>query len=256
MEKSLLDRFVKHFGIILQPHQNPELKSFIILVQTQPCLHQIPIMPLEIQPVSENDINQFTLLAILAFQTGIGHLLTGSNIPENVERKNANSLKSLQEDPSSEFLKIVDSESRDMVAGSSSYFYMKGNTEEELDKMFARPTVEQGYREDWEPIYEYLKGNRRNIMGTRPYAFLNMLFANPKHHRRGAGAMLLKAFVDKADQLGLECYLESSIEGRALYERFGFQVLKEVKFDMAKFERPDLGTDVNCIMHRDARTSK
>lgn len=210
-------------------------------------------MPLEICPVSEGDITQFTLLAILAFQTGIGHLLTGPNVPENVERKNANSLKSLREDPNSVYLKVLDTDTGDMVAGSSSYFYQKGNKEEELDKMFARPTVEQGYREDWEPIYEYLKGNRRNIMGSRPYAFLNMLFTNPKHHRRGAGAMLLKSFVEKADQLGLECYLESSIEGRPLYERFGFQVLKEVEFDMAKFGRPELGTDVNCIMHRDAR---
>jgi GNAT superfamily N-acetyltransferase len=77
-----------------------------------------------------------------------------------------------------------------------------------------------------------------------------MLFTHPKHHRRGAGAMLLKWGIDQADKLELECYLESSVEGRALYERFGFKVLKEFRFNMTGFGRPDLGIDVNCIMHR------
>jgi GNAT superfamily N-acetyltransferase len=210
-------------------------------------------MTLEISPVAEAEVNQWTLLAISAFQTGIGHLLTGPNTPDNIEKKNANSLKSLREDPSSRFLKVIDTSTGEMVAGASWYIYVKGNTEAELDKMFARPTPENSYPEDWEPIYTYLKGNRRQIMGTRPYAFLNMLFTSPTHFRRGAGAMLLKWGVEKANELGLECYLESSVEGRALYERFGFKVLKEARFDMADFGRADLGTDVNCIMYREAQ---
>jgi hypothetical protein len=114
-------------------------------------------MALEISSITEDEVNQWTLLAISAFQTGIGHLLTGPNTPDNVERKNANTLKSLHEDPNSRFLKVTDTATGEMVAGASWYFYTKGNTKEELDRMFARPTPEQGYREDWEPIYAYLR---------------------------------------------------------------------------------------------------
>ena len=93
-------------------------------------------------------------------------------------------------------------------------------------------------------------------MGTRPYVYLNMLFTHPRHHRRGAGAMLVKWGVDQADELGIEAYHESSIEARKLYERFGYTAVKSVEFDMAKYGRPDLGIDVNALMHRDARTKK
>ena len=52
--------------------------------------------------------------------------------------------------------------------------------------------------------------------------------------------------------MGLEVYLESSPEAKLLYERWGFKVVKEVKFDMNQFGRPDLKNmvDVNTVMIR------
>lgn len=64
---------------------------------------------------------------------------------------------------------------------------------------------------------------------------------------------MVKWGVGRADELGLEAYHESTTEARALYERFGYKALKEVKFDMAEYGRPDLGIDVNCVMYREAR---
>ena len=210
-------------------------------------------MPLELRPVAESDVNQFTLTAIEAFQSGIGHLLTGPNTPDNVKKKNAITVKSIKEDPSAKLIQIVDTDTNEMVAGAMWNIYETERTEEELDKMFARPTPEQGYRPDFDPIYDHLKNNRREIMGHRPYVYLNVLFTHPKHHRRGAGAMLVKWGVDKADDLSVEAYHESSIEARKLYERFGYRILKAVEFDMSKYGRPDLGTDINAIMYREAR---
>lgn len=211
-------------------------------------------MALELAPVTEEDIETWTLVAISAFESGIGHLLVGPNTPENLERKKAGFLHSMRNDPTARFLKIVDTSSGQIIAGASWNIYVDGNTEEALDHILARPTLQRGYRADFEPIYEHLRDNRRRVMGTRPYVYLDLLFTSPKHHRRGAGAMLLKWGVDRADELGIEAYLESSIEGRILYERYGYKVLKAVEFNMADYGRPELGIDVDCIMHRPVRS--
>jgi GNAT superfamily N-acetyltransferase len=213
-------------------------------------------MGLEIRPVGESDINQFTLTAIEAFQTGIGHLLTGTNTPENVTKKNEATLKTIRAQSGAKLIQVVDTETGEMIAGSMWDVYATEQTEEQLDKTLAKPTLEQGYKPEFEPLYEHLKGNRRRIMGTRPYIYLDVLFTHPRHHRRGAGAMMVKYGVDLADELGIEAYHESSVEGRALYERFGYKVLKAVEFPMADYGRPDLGVDLNCLMHREARSKR
>lgn len=206
-------------------------------------------MVLEISPLQEDEMPEWQTIATLAFQSGIGHLLTGPTTPENISKHTELALKDFK-NPACRFLKVTDSETGEMVAGSMWFLYPNGNSEAELAEILKMPTVEEGYRVDWDPIYRYLKGNRREIMGTRPYYYLNILCTHPKHHRRGAGAMLIKWGIEEADRLGLECYLEGSKEGRPLYERNGFKVEKEVTFDMADFGRPDLGIDVNCPMRR------
>jgi hypothetical protein len=65
--------------------------------------------------------------------------------------------------------------------------------------------------------------------------------------------MLVQWGVDRADELGIEAYHESSIEARKLYERFGYKAVKAVEFDMADYGRPELGIDVNALMYREAR---
>lgn len=223
---------------------------FPYVVCFHPHLVNILIMPLELRPTTETDVNQWTLTAIEAFQSGIGHLLTGTNTPDNVAKKNASTVKTLRGEPEAKIQHVVDTETGAIVAGAFWYIYESEQTEEKLNEILAKPTPEQGYREDFEPIYSHLKDNRREIMGTRPYVYLNVLFTSPKHHRRGAGAMMIKWGVDKADELGLEAYHESSIEAKPLYERFGYKAIKEVKFDMAEYGRPDLGVDTNYIMYR------
>jgi hypothetical protein len=55
-----------------------------------------------------------------------------------------------------------------------------------------------------------------------------MIFTDPKHQRRGAGSMLVKWGVDKADEMGVETCLEATLFGRRVYEKFGFHVTERV----------------------------
>lgn len=203
--------------------------------------------PLEISAFTTSELSQFSRITTSAFQSGLGHLLTGPATPENINSLTNKCVEAEQSDPHVRFMKATDS-SGQIVACAKWFIYTHGNTEEELDDMFKMPTT---FPKTWDPIFMYLNQSRRETMGRRPYYFLSVLATHPEHHRKGAGGSLVKWGTDLADEQGVECYLEASIEGRPLYERLGFRVVKEVPFQLEDFGRPDLGTDVNCIMVRE-----
>ncbi|KAF1809883.1 hypothetical protein P152DRAFT_378068, partial [Eremomyces bilateralis CBS 781.70] len=69
----------------------------------------------------------------------------------------------------------------------------------------------------------------------RPFLFLTILAVHPKHQRKGVGAALLRWGIDRADALGIECFIEATPEGRRSYERVGFRAVQERVFDMRPF---------------------
>lgn len=71
--------------------------------------------------------------------------------------------------------------------------------------------------------YETMKG--------QPYMSLRILATHPEHHRRGAGSLLLRHGLHKADSLHLPVYLDSAVSGRRLYEQNGFTVAGDFPFD-------------------------
>ena len=205
----------------------------------------IIMVSLEISPFQTFELSQFPTITTLSFQSGLGHLLTGPSTPENIDSLTRKCVEA-EKDPHVRFMKAMDPTGQ-IVACAKWLLYPNGNTEEELDEMFKMPTT---FPETWNPIFQYLNDNRREAMGRRPYYFLSILATHPDHHRKGSGGRLVKWGTDLADEQGVECYLEASIEGRPLYERLGFRVVKETPFKLEDFGRPDLGVDVNCIMIR------
>lgn len=201
---------------------------------------------LQVSAFKTSELAQFPTITTLAFQSGLGHLLTGPATTENIETLTKKCVEAEVNDPHVRFMKAADS-SGQIVACAKWLVYTDGNTEEELDEMFKMPTT---FPKTWDPIFMYMNESRRETMGRRPYYFLSILATHPDHHRKGAGGKLVKWGTDLADEQGIECYLEASIEGRPLYERLGFRVVKEVPFKLENFGRPDLGTDFNCIMVR------
>lgn len=47
-------------------------------------------------------------------------------------------------------------------------------------------------------------------------------FIIPTHRRRGIGRMIMDAFTEKADELGLEAFCEATPLGALLYKKYGF----------------------------------
>ena len=60
---------------------------------------------------------------------------------------------------------------------------------------------------------------------------LERCFTHPSHRRRGAGNLLVGWGVAKADELGLECFVEAANSGVSLYESHGFVVADVFRLD-------------------------
>ncbi len=60
-----------------------------------------------------------------------------------------------------------------------------------------------------------------------PIPVLNNSFTHPAHRRHGAGKLLMEWGIRKADELGLETYIEASPLGSTLYRKHGFRIVGE-----------------------------
>lgn len=69
---------------------------------------------------------------------------------------------------------------------------------------------------------------------------------HPAHRMRGIGSLLMAIGVQQADQMDVECWLESSGMGKPLYEKFGFQSLLKLAFDS---EKPDASDEWRKCAH-------
>jgi predicted N-acetyltransferase YhbS len=72
-------------------------------------------------------------------------------------------------------------------------------------------------------------------LGIRSYYVLDTLVTLQNHERRGAGSMLVRWGCEKADEVGVEAYLEASPMGAPMYARHGFRPVKEVELDLTKW---------------------
>ena len=61
---------------------------------------------------------------------------------------------------------------------------------------------------------------------------LAAIATSPKHQRLGVGAMLVEWGVDRADNMKLPAYVESTPEGLRLYEKCGFHQVEVLPLDL------------------------
>lgn len=64
--------------------------------------------------------------------------------------------------------------------------------------------------------------------------------------------MLLEEILAEADDAGVECYLEATDTAKPLYERHGFQMITELRFNPAEYGLEGIGTERQTVMVRGA----
>jgi GNAT superfamily N-acetyltransferase len=146
------------------------------------------------------------------------------------------------------FLKCVDTTTGEVVAAARWRYVKpkqdgaKERTWDEVEASFL--DIMQPYDES-EPkmldaLFELFNANKRENLGTRPYYCLDTLATLAKHERRGAGSLLVKWGCDRADEAGVEAYLEASEIGAPMYARHGFVALPEMVLDLRKYGGEDV----------------
>ena len=62
----------------------------------------------------------------------------------------------------------------------------------------------------------------------------------PEYERRGIASSLIRVFLQDVDKDGTVAFVQSSLVGRKLYEKFGWRLLEEASIDLSEFglEKP------------------
>jgi GNAT superfamily N-acetyltransferase len=140
------------------------------------------------------------------------------------------------------YLKCVDMSTGEVIAGARWHYVKpkehgaKERTWEEVEAGFQIPEpYDESDPEMFQSLFSLFHTNKWDILGNRPYYALDTLVTLQNHVRRGAGSMLVRWGCEKADEVGVEAYLEASPMGAPMYARHGFRPVKEVDLDLTKW---------------------
>ena len=88
---------------------------------------------------------------------------------------------------------------------------------------------------------------------TECCAVLDLCFCSPTHQHRGAGTQLVQWGTRKADEMGVQAFVEGTLTGRRLYEENGFVVTEDIKLKEDTWA--EKGRIEYLFMHRPARAT-
>jgi GNAT superfamily N-acetyltransferase len=142
-----------------------------------------------------------------------------------VERSKHMFLKMHQADPSSHWLKVIDTETGEMVGGCRWHFHATDPYEVAKPAKFVAPFSSDDIEKEFVSLVLGQILNPRAKRYCKPHAHLHICFVHPDYRRRGVGALMMSWGVEKADEMKVEAFLESTPIGRNLYENFGFVVV-------------------------------
>jgi predicted N-acetyltransferase YhbS len=206
-------------------------------------------MPLEVHPITEDDLLEWSLIHYEGFKdTSVGVLWTAKPSASSFQAM-ADYRSKLLSDPTAYVFKCVDTDlNNKMISAVHWSVFDKERTAEEVEQGFQlRPSFPEENREARIAFMDGIFKSRREFIGGKPHVMLESLVTSPDHHRRGAGSMLLKWGTEKVDELGVVGYLEASDDGAPLYARFGYEPIREIEFDTRKYGGTTTDVHVVCI---------
>ncbi|KAI2602615.1 hypothetical protein GGR54DRAFT_623639 [Hypoxylon sp. NC1633] len=162
-------------------------------------------------------------------------------------------------EPGSTWVYVTDEETGDVIGGAQWIIYKTNPYAGEQPAKTAY-WVEEPMKEIGTQLLADLGKHRPGLMG-KPHFLVSYCFVHSAHRKRGAASLMLKWGTDKADELGMEAFVESTEMARSLYEAHGFYVVDDLNMD-AQLENPskeftamreELGCPIHgWIMKRDA----
>ena len=224
-------------------------------------------MDLKIQPLKPEELDDFIRLYWSAFEPLEANMIFPMIYPRGLqpdlmERHRSRILRTTKSDLGSYCFVAKDVDTGD-IAAVSWWAFSKNppQTKGEIDSTFevayqnrnAGPPVESWNAELDNAFFKAAFYSEMQVTAGRPYMSLRLLAVDPKHQRRGAGTLLLEHFLAEVDRLQLPAYLDSGVSGKALYERFGFEVIMDFPLNCLDYGGRSDGR--HWCMLRPARTS-
>ncbi|KAJ4344629.1 uncharacterized protein N0V89_012373 [Didymosphaeria variabile] len=191
-------------------------------------------MPLALSRCTTSDVDDIVRLSAAAFSAP-----TNANVFPNTPTVNAfrtaRAQHTIQHDPFSLFLKIVDTELPPEEQFIAYAKWAKPHSKEELrDSGYVDLLMSDELPKECDRALiwkaEEMKGELvESIMGSRPFYHLDVLATHPAHSGRGCAGRLVKWGMQKAQEEGVDCYVEAQDSSKPIFERYGWREAGELK---------------------------
>jgi hypothetical protein len=196
-------------------------------------------MSYEITRMKEDEIDIYIKVsweALTLIEDSVLSLIYPDGFTESVQANMRKTTRDGPSDPSTSYILIRDSNTKDVVAVACWYYQTKDVTIQELldmEEKAKRKRAEQGPIPgvNYAMIDKFREASmkdKREILGGKAHAALRVLSTLPAAQREGAGTAGLIWGLRKADELELPAYLVSSGIGKTLYARHGFSEVSTV----------------------------
>ncbi|KAI9712441.1 MAG: hypothetical protein M1820_001654 [Bogoriella megaspora] len=209
-------------------------------------------MPLTLLPMTEADLPNFTRISEAAFASDFlnPYIWPNGRLPSDNAMLDAQHAKELRDDPNTYFLHVVDTSTNTSIA-CAQWIYMPPRSASELAKPISLPEfAPSSNHEVMKFVFEGFLRARDEIMGGKEFWMLAVLVTHPEGQRRGAGGMLLDWGIERAERDGLECYLEASKMGRPLYEKFGWEGVRDQRYDVSRWAGKEAEHRSTCMVRK------
>ncbi|KXT00577.1 hypothetical protein AC579_5065 [Pseudocercospora musae] len=129
--------------------------------------------------------------------------------------------KSLEEDPTDLWTKVVDVHTGAIIAASNWKLYLRSARSQPRPLDEPPPWLEGEEAALSVAMFEPLNGPRIE-MNQDPFLHLHICFTSPAYRRRGLASKMVQWGCDLADLLSLPGWIEASMEGSLLYKQHSF----------------------------------
>ena len=231
-------------------------------------------MGIIVRPASDTELHRACIIEAAAYADNeLNPVLFPGPFPPDSQQKRIEQLIQIRkDDPTAAYLQAIDQASGRMIAFAKWHIY---STPEKASAPSRK--LEFGPGTNAEACINFFGGmveKKKEIIGHRPHICvfdsltviemvytcsdiatdLHMLHTDPAYQGRGAGGALMEWGTQKADELGLPIYLESSPKGHRFYQRHGFKDVKVLDIDLSKYG--SIGTYKQPLMMREPPVSQ
>ncbi|KAI4858488.1 hypothetical protein F4820DRAFT_442376 [Hypoxylon rubiginosum] len=133
-------------------------------------------------------------------------------------------------DPNSTWLYVTDEETGEVIGGAQWFVYRTNPYAVEQPMRTAYWLPDGPMKQIGDQLIRNLRKDRPARM-SKPHLLISYCFVHSAHRNRGAASLMLKWGTVKADELGLEAFVESTDIARRTYEKHGFYVIDDLNMD-------------------------